>query len=137
MNDRPTAAELIAAARHFLETDLLPSLADARLRFQTLVAANVLSIAERELQTEEEQLLVEWHWLAARLHDEGKPPPRLTALGQAVRDGNTRLCEQIRAGVFDEPAAFAELAAQLRQFVERKLTVANPRYLAGFRRKES
>jgi hypothetical protein len=132
MNDRPTAAELIAAARHFLETELLPTLADARLKFQTLVAANVLSVAERELQTEEEQLLDEWQWLAACLHNGGEPPPRLAALRQAVRDGNTRLCEQIRTGAFDEPPAFTELAAQLRRLVERKLLVANPRYLAGF-----
>ena len=43
MNDRPTAAELLDAVRHFLETDLLPGLADARQRFQTLIAANVLA----------------------------------------------------------------------------------------------
>ena len=46
MNDRPTAAELLAAARQFLEAELIPTLGDARLRFQTLVAANVLAIAK-------------------------------------------------------------------------------------------
>jgi hypothetical protein len=137
VNDRPTAAELIAAARHFLETELLPTLADARLRFQTLVAANVLSIAEREFQTEEEQLLEEWHWLASQLHEDGEPPPRLAALRQSVRDLNRRLCHEIGTGAYDEPAAFTEVAAHLRQFVERKLAVANPRYLAGFSRKDS
>jgi hypothetical protein len=136
MNDRPTAAELVAAARHFLEMELLPSLTDARLKFQTLVAANVLSIAGRELETEEAQLLDEWHWLAALRHQEGKPPPRLGALREAVREGNALLCEQIRAGAFDDAAPFAELAHQLRQLVERKLAVANPRYLAGFTPKD-
>ena len=53
MNDRPTAAELIDAVRGFLETELLPALADARLRFHALVAANVLAVAQRELNGEE------------------------------------------------------------------------------------
>ena len=46
--DRPTAAELAAAVREFLETELLPTLDDQRLRFRTLVAMNALSIVERE-----------------------------------------------------------------------------------------
>src|SRR5207302_6017650 len=67
MNDRPTAVELVAAARQYLERELIPTLSDARLRFQTLVAANVLSIVERELQTEEDHLLQERQWLAELL----------------------------------------------------------------------
>ena len=46
--DRPTAAELATAVREFLEAEILPTLADHRLRFRTLVAMNALSIVERE-----------------------------------------------------------------------------------------
>ena len=46
--DRPTAAELAIAVREFLETEILPTLDDHRLRFRTLVAMNALSIVERE-----------------------------------------------------------------------------------------
>ncbi len=46
--DRPTAAELATAVREFLETEILPTLHDHRLRFRTLVAMNALSIVERE-----------------------------------------------------------------------------------------
>jgi hypothetical protein len=46
--DRPTAPELAAAVREFLETELLPALDDPRLRFRTLVAMNALGIVERE-----------------------------------------------------------------------------------------
>ena len=46
--DRPTAAELATAVREFLETEILPTLADHRLRFRTLVAMNALSIVGRE-----------------------------------------------------------------------------------------
>ena len=133
MNDRPTAAELLAAARHFLETELIPTLSDQRLRFQTLVAANVLAIAQRELATEEDRLLAEWNWLADLLPLDRPAPDRLAALRIAVREANDRLCDSIRRGDFDAPPRFASLAAQLRRRVEEKLEVANPRYLASFR----
>lgn len=47
-HDRPTAAELVAAVREFLEAEILPTLTDHRLRFRTLVAMNALSIVERD-----------------------------------------------------------------------------------------
>jgi hypothetical protein len=129
VNDRPTAAELVSATRQFLETELLPTLTDARLRFQTLIAANVLSIVERELLTEEQQLMEEWQRLEL-----GEPPARLADLRQAVRDANVQLCERIRRGEFDDKAQFRALSKELRKGVERKLEVANPRYLAGFQK---
>ena len=48
MTDRPTARELAASVREFLETEILPTLDDQRMRFRTLVAMNALSIVERE-----------------------------------------------------------------------------------------
>jgi hypothetical protein len=132
MNDRPTAAELIAAARHCLERELLPAVTDARLRYQGLVAANVLAIVERELAVAEDHLTREWEWLAEVLGWLDPLPPSTTALTAAVREGNVRLCERIRNGDFDAPERFRELASQLRQGVEGKLQVANPRYLAAF-----
>jgi hypothetical protein len=129
MTDRPTVAELIDAVRHYLETELLPGLTDARLRFQTLIAANVLAIVGRELPAEEGLLREEWAWLS-RLLDWTKPEPeRLVDLRQDVRDANVELCEKIRAGAFDEPARFREVAAVLRRTVVRKLEIANPKHL--------
>ena len=46
--DRPTAAELAESVREFLEAEILPVLADHRLRFRTLVAMNALGMVERE-----------------------------------------------------------------------------------------
>ena len=48
MTDRPNARELATAVREFLETEILPTLSDHRMRFRTLVAMNALSIVERE-----------------------------------------------------------------------------------------
>jgi hypothetical protein len=120
MNDRPTARELIDAVRLYLEKELLPSLTDARQRFQTLIAANVLSVAGRELDAGGAMLAEERAWLSALLGEDGDVP----AL-------NERLCERIRRGEFDDPERFAEAAAVVRRTVVRKLEIANPRYLSS------
>jgi hypothetical protein len=133
MNDRPTAVELVEAARHYLEAELLPNLTDARQRFQTLVAANVLAIAGRELASEEGQLREEWDLLAGLVSADGQRPEGLAALREAVRQGNARLCERIRGGDFDDPARSRAAAAVARELVVRKLEIANPRYLAALR----
>lgn len=133
MNDRPTVAELLSAARQFLESDLIPALTDARLRFQSLIAANVLAIAERELATEEAHLAEEWRSFASQRELTAPQPQCLPDLRQAVRHANARLCEQIRNGACDDPDAVRALIAQLRPSIERKLEVANPRYLASFK----
>ena len=57
MNDRPTAAELVEATREYLEAEILPAHDDQRLRFRTLVAINALGIAQRELESTEEEVL--------------------------------------------------------------------------------
>jgi hypothetical protein len=131
MNDRPSAAELIAAVRHFLEKELAPAQADQRLRFGALIAANVLGIAGRELATEEAHLREEWAVLAGLLGDEGPAPERLAELRAAVRDQNERLCAAIRAGEHDEPGRWRKLGQALAWLNVRKLEVANPRLLAA------
>src|SRR5919204_2472607 len=98
MNDRPTAPELVDAVRRFLEGELIPTLADPRLRFQALVAANVLAIVARELPAEEEALRHEWALLRDVLELEAPAPAGLASLRAAVRDANARLCAQVRAG---------------------------------------
>src|SRR5262245_25634917 len=131
MNDRPTAAELLDAVRAFLESDLLPTLSDARLRFQTLVAVNVLAIAAREMPAEEAMLREEWHALAPLVGGSGTPPAPLSDLRAEVRTMNDQLGTAIRAGAFDEDEPFRAVADILRRLVVRKLEIANPRYLTA------
>ena len=128
MNDRPTAGELVEAVQMFLEKELLPGLTDARLRFQTLVAANVLSIARREMSSEEALLREERRLLAPVLAEIGAEPAEIAELRQSVQSMNERLCAFIRQGAFDAPERWRELAAIQRRVVLRKLEVANPRY---------
>ncbi|HET8605662.1 MAG TPA: DUF6285 domain-containing protein [Gaiellaceae bacterium] len=66
--DRPTPAELAQAVREFLETELLPAVADPRLRFRTLVAMNALRIVERETAAPPEDRAADAE-LARRIRD--------------------------------------------------------------------
>ncbi|HEV7733865.1 MAG TPA: DUF6285 domain-containing protein [Candidatus Binatia bacterium] len=126
MQDRPTAQELLAAVRYFLEHDIMPTL-EGRRRFHTLVAANVLHIIERELTHEEPSLAAEWARLAALPNmNAGEIPTSLAALRTTVRDLTLRLSEKIRAGDFDDSP---EVREHLRQTTVEKLRIANPRML--------
>jgi hypothetical protein len=49
VSERPTAEELAEAVEEFLAGEILPTLADPRLRFRMLVALNALGIVRREL----------------------------------------------------------------------------------------
>src|SRR3954471_5963176 len=100
MYDHPTAAELIAAARMQLEQQVIPSIAEPRLRFQTLVAANVLAIVERELAAGEAHTAAAWRRLAD-LAGQATPEPAGVALRAAVAEQTHELCQRIRAGKYD------------------------------------
>ena len=83
MTDRPSAGELAAAVRDFLEAELLPVLDDHRLRFRTLVAMNALGIVARESPPPT------------------PPDPEEIALARRLREGDLRKgdVELIRARV--------------------------------------
>jgi hypothetical protein len=131
MNDRPTAFELLVAVRQFLETELIATLSDPRLRFQTLIAANVLGIAERELLTEESALADEWRFLCSELRRPADAARAVGDLKAVVREANETLCRRVRAGDYDAPADFKRLRALVRDRVIQKLQVANPKCIAA------
>jgi hypothetical protein len=128
MFDHPTAAELIAAARMQLEQQVIPSIAEPRLRFQTLVAANVLAIVERELAAGETHLAAAWR-RAASLQGDASDQPAGETLHAAVAAQARQLCEDIRAGLYDDGPRGRTLLAHLRRTAEEELLVANPRFL--------
>jgi uncharacterized protein DUF6285 len=72
-HDRPTPSELAEAAREFLESEILPTLSDHRLRFRTLVAINGLGILQRELESAEGDV-TDAEELVRRIRA-GDPPP--------------------------------------------------------------
>jgi hypothetical protein len=109
LHGRPTAAELAWAVADFLRSEVVPA-TEGRLSFQALVAANAAAIVARELE------LGAGHE-AAHL-------ARLESLGVA---DDAALVEAIRRGDLD--GRTPELLAVLRESVEAKLAVANPKYL--------
>jgi hypothetical protein len=82
VTDRPSAGELAAAVREFLESEILPGLEDHRLRFRTLVAMNALGIVERESQPPGDP---DWE-LARRIRTGDVPENALHLLKEQVRE---------------------------------------------------
>jgi hypothetical protein len=130
MQDRPTKEELLAMVESFLRTDVL-ALTEGRVRFHLLVAMNLLSIVQKELELEEEQLAAEGRGLAELL---AEPAPPAEAGGREldrhVLHGNERLCGEIQAGAFADPERRTALYSHLRAALEDKLAAANPRLLS-------
>ena len=121
MQDRPDAAELIAAVRHFLEHEVLPIQQEQRGKFRTLIAANALAIVERELHAGPAPIQRERERLRALLGTRYGEVPAL----------RLELARRIRSGEADHaPWREAVFAATLAS-VEAKLAIANPRVLEG------
>jgi hypothetical protein len=131
MHDRPTAPELLEAVRHFLESDVVPALEGTK-KFHARVAANVLAIVAREMESQERQLRQEWKSVKRLLEMTDAAEPRdLAELKQALRGATEQLCERIRSGAADHEPWRGEVLAHVRRTVADKLAVANPRFLAA------
>jgi len=128
MQDRPTAAELAQAVREFIETEVLPGIDDPRLRFRTLVAANGLSILEREVAIGAPLVRREVGSLARLLGHADPLSDDLEELRRRAVELNRELARRIRAG--DTPDG---TLAYLLATVADKLRVASPRYLERYR----
>jgi aminoglycoside phosphotransferase (APT) family kinase protein len=109
LHDRPTALELLHAARGALGDDVLPSL-EGREAFQVRVTMRALGMVARELEHGSEHAA--FH--AAALESVGVADEH--EFGAAIRDGRLDGRE-------------ADVLAALRAVVRAKLEVANPRYL--------
>ena len=111
LHGRPTAIELVEAVREFLERDVMTS-TEGRVQFHARVAVNVLGMVEREITEGAAQ---------AAAHADG-----LARLGVA---DEAALAAAIRDGSLDE--RLDEVRAFVRDTVEAKLRVANPKYLTS------
>jgi len=128
MQDRPTSIELLEAAAEFVEREIVPA-TEGRRQFQSRVVANVLKIVAREIALEEPQLRAEVRSLAELLGRPTPEPAGLKELREAGRALNQELVERIRKGDADRGPWREQLFKVVRELVEEKLKVANPRYL--------
>jgi Domain of unknown function (DUF6285) len=115
LHDRPTAAELVAAVREYLERDVMTT-TDGRVAFHARVAVNVLGMVERELELGAGQDAREHERLVALVGREGSIRELTEALATGIRDGSIDL-------------AWPDLVEYVRGTVRAKLEVANPGYL--------
>jgi hypothetical protein len=125
VNDRPTSVELLRAVERFLEQEVVPNL-DGPRRFHARVAANVVAIVAREIETEEAQLDAEWQRLDGLLGPGGAKPAAREALRAALGERTRELTSRIRRGDADAGAWRGELMAHLRRTVADKLAVSKP-----------
>lgn len=125
MQDRPTAVELLRAARDFCEHDLIPQLT-GRVRFHARVLQNVLGILEREAEHEEEAVGAEWERLRSLLSEPSQLPTGFGPLLESVRESNNELARRIRAGDLDD--RWDETVDAVYATVTEKLRIANPGY---------
>ncbi len=128
MQDRPDAAELAAAVREFIETEITPTLDDPRLRFRALVAANGLGILEREITLGPALVRREVEALCRLLARPEAIPDDHAELRRRARELNSELARRIRAGT--APAGTLE---HLKTTGADKLRIASPRYLERYR----
>ncbi len=116
---RPTALELLEAAREHLTSRVVPAITDPQLRFQTLVASHVLGVVERQLSAGDAPFA---HVRAERRALPGSP------------DDDAALCALIDAGTYDDDGAAEALRAHLRTRTELCLMAWNPLFLLRVKR---
>lgn len=125
MNDRPTAVELLRAVEGFLEGDAVARL-KGPARFHARVAANVVAMVAREIETEDDHGSAEWERLGRLLGESGERPARREALHEGLRARNLKLVERIRAGDAAGGDFRRDVLAHLRATVDEKLSVSRP-----------
>lgn len=130
MYDRPTAHELLDAARIHLEQNVIPAVrTDSKLYFQTLVAINVMKIVGREMTLGVNHAAAEWSGLNVLEGVEMPAPASLSELQQAIQQRNAALCATIRQGEYDAGEKRSLLLQHLRMTTTAQLEVANPKFL--------
>ena len=128
MQDRPTSVELLEAAADFVDRELVPAIEGAR-QFHARVVANVMRIVAREIKLEDPLVRSEVKALARLLGHDAPHLHSLDDLRAAAAGMGEELTAKIRAGEADDGGWRGEVLAVVRQSVEDKLRIANPRYL--------
>ena len=120
MQDRPTAAELLATVATYLEDELMPTL-DGPLAYRTRVAANLVRTLEREQSLGAGSLTREREALAALLD---VVPPTDGTLDAQVAELNRRLAAAIDGGDIEHAHAWPVLM----EIAHAKLAIIRPGY---------
>lgn len=102
---------------------------DAKLYFQTLVAINVLKIAEREIALRPTHVRTEWARINALDATEDALPFAFNDAEHALAAKITAMCSKIRAGAYDDESRRRALFGHLTQTARESLEISNPKLL--------
>ena len=126
MNNRPDGADLLRVARRLLREELAQSI-PRELRYEVLMVANAMAIAEREAEAEDKDLQEEFRMLE-ELYGAKTAEKAGSRLEEKVSVLNRRLAKDIRAGILDGACAQG-VRALLRAQIIARLRISNPKYL--------
>ena len=126
MSERPTGAELLAAARAALLRELLTELPEGR-RYLALMVANAMAIAARELELGDGVERAELTSLRRLFQD--PEPDSSDEVAARLEALNRRLCAEIRQGRFAGGVDETRLRAHLRRSLQARVAVSNPKAL--------
>jgi hypothetical protein len=130
MSNLPEGADLLKVARDALLADVRPLLGEDA-KYTAAMIANAMAIAAREAQAGEAPALAALARLD-RLHGEPLRDLHGAALKEALAAHERRLAADIRAGRYDvNDARQRRLLQHLRDSVEAKLRISNPKALEG------
>lgn len=111
----PSAPDILAVVRDFLETKVLSATQD-ETQFNVRIAANLLATVERELRIGPQADAQEVERLGALVGPDGSLAERNQRLAQAIRNGETTWTDD-------------ELLDHLRRTTHDALRINNPKWL--------
>jgi len=125
VNDRPTSVDLLRTVERFLEEHVVGQL-QGPARFHARVAANVVAIVAREIETEDAHGAAEWDRLGRLLELDGGVPGTREAREAGLCARNEALAARIRAGDADAGPFADAVLAHLRATVDERMDVSRP-----------
>jgi len=130
MIDRPDPPALLDAVARFLLEDLQPQVADRRLAFRLLIAANLATTLAAELRTEEERTARElrrWQELLPGIETGDAARMPVPERARAIRALEAEMAARLRAGRLG-PDELRRMRAHVRQSLVESLGFVNPRF---------
>jgi hypothetical protein len=127
MQERPNKQALLSAIARFLVEDARPALADPRLAFRALIAANLASIVASELASDADAIGRELERLRPLVQGAPEAAASLEGRREQVSTLTAKLAARLREETLDD-AELSRVAAALRESLREKLAIDNPRF---------
>jgi len=128
MQDRPDKRALLGAIARFLQEEARPALADPRLAFRALIAANLATIVAAEVASEGADAEAELAGARALLGlTQASPMPPREEQRAALAAANARLAALLRDGAPSRDDV-RRIRAHLITSLQARLAVDNPRF---------